>query len=247
MDWISAMLMIFSIASQSGLLGGGSSSDEPVLPGYIAPDFEPVWAQEEFANYQDVTRNTLLNEFYGGSVDENGRAIFGGELPAEEYKAAQTRVYDTSENLFSPDLSNYYAERGIADTGAITSGAQAELSTDYDQKAREIEAKSHDIYAMTLGSLFGEVNDAGAQAAQYTGLVSQANQMENARLDESYANAMSKYAYDQSQPSTWETVGSMLPLLMQMYSGYSSSPTSYSAGSSGTSGSSIYGKPLYTT
>ena len=224
MGWFEAIMLFTSIAI-SAINASTSGSGQPELPGYTPPDYEPLAEQSAFAKYQDKTRNTLLNQYYGGTMGRGGRPVFGGEKPSKQFRADQTKEMESSAAGFSPDLAKYYADRGIKDTKQQVRGAQAELNKGYEQRARDINAKSHDIYALTLGSLFGEVSDAGAQSAQLTGLVGQASQMENSRRDQQYAQAMNKWQYDQSQPTTLGTIGGLLPYIGMLASGISGSGT----------------------
>ena len=246
MDIFSALMAVIGLISAAS---AGSNNGAPDLPGYTPPDYGPLEEQNKFTTYQDKTRNELLKNFYGATMD-GGRPSFGGDKPAAQYREAQTNILNDSEAGFGSGLSDYFAARGV-NPGDQVQGAQQELGTTYDQRAREINAKSHDIYALTLGNLFGEVSDAGQQSAQLTANIGMANQTENNRRDQSYQQAMARWQYEQSQPTTLGTIGAMLPYLATLYNGgtggsspyYNAAnyPSNYAAGSGG----SAYTPPGY--
>lgn len=215
MGWFEFAL--FVIGTAISLSQSTKSPGMPDLPGYIAPDLGPLNEQAAFTDYQDATRNKLLSEYFGGS-QAGGRTTFGGQKPSRHYRKVQEGLLESSATDFSPELAEYLAARGM-DSGDQVQGAQQELGDTYEQRSREINAKSHDIYALTLGSLFGEVSDTGLRAAQMAGAVGQASQMENARRDQSYNSAMQKWQYEQGKPNTWGTVGQLLPQLGMMLGG----------------------------
>lgn len=201
---------------------GGTTANNPVTDN-VAEDF---WNRDSVRKaYGYHTRKKRYPDgMYDGVMPNpvTGRTetSFTGHLPANQYLAEQSGIVDASQNAFSADLSKYYADRGIADTGQ-TAGAQSALSTAYDQKRKDIYARSQDIYTMTLGNLFGEVSDAGAQAGGLVANVGRSAQMENQQRQNSYAQAMQRYQYEQNQPSTLGTVASLLPYIANAYMGSS--------------------------
>lgn len=227
MEWITAILGILSFISSMSRGDG----NRPAMESYVKPDLGPLNEQAAFVNYQDKTRNALLAEYYGGTLDSNGRVLATGRLPRKQYLDAQQGVLDESTQNFSPELAEYYASRGM-DPGDQVQGAEADLNQTYDQRRREIDAKSKDIYSLTLGTLMGEVSDAGYQSAQIVGNMAQANAMENQRRDQSYQQAMSRWQYEQNKPNTAEAIGRLLPTLWAAYS-QGGGGGGYDAGSAG--------------
>ena len=202
-----------------GSSGLSPREDISYQTGNLVDDFGGTEAGSRGRSWTDAN----YREYTPDPATSRSTVSLTGTKPMRQYKSTQQGILNDSQKGFSDELAKYYADRGIAPEGQVA-GVQNELNKDYSQKNREITSRSHDIYAMTLGSLFGEVSDAGAQSGQLVGNVGLAAQSDAQARQASYAQAMQKWQYDQNQPSVAGAVGSMLPYLYGMATSGSGAP-----------------------